>query len=145
MTSNRYSSAAEKKTAKRPPAAAKGTKKNSASSTKKSKIGQFAGFMDGFIDSIHSLSTTTKAILGVVMVAALAFGVINLTRMQLSINEKQKILDDLNTQIAQQELDNQELERKLNSDLKQYIEEYAKDKLDMTSPGERVYINTAGN
>lgn len=91
------------------------------------------------------LSFTTKAVLGIIVFTLAVAAVVSLVKSQMSISEKEKILNDLNLQIQQQQTANDNLEKKINGSLDDYIEEYARDKLDMVKPGERVYINTAGN
>lgn len=91
------------------------------------------------------ISFTAKLVLISVACVSVVTGMVMLAKSQMSISEKQKILDNLNTQISQQKAANDELEQKLNGDLDEYIEDYARDKLDMVKPGEHVYINTAGN
>ena len=95
---------------------------------------------DGLFHEIHSANLSTKVMLGVAAVIV----VVSVTKSQISVSEKQQVLDDLDAKIAQQELDNAELEQLINGDLNAYIEDYARDKLDMVKPGERVYINTVG-
>lgn len=115
-------------------------KKNPANSTKRTKKRQI-----GHLKNSYKLSFTTKVVLGLVMFVAAVTGIVTLAKAQMSISEKQKILDDLNTKIAQQAAENEELEQKLNGNLDEYIEDYARDKLDMVKPGEHVYINTVGD
>lgn len=115
-------------------------KKNSANSTKRTKKRQ-----PGHSANNYKLSFTTKVVLGLVTFIVAVTSIVTLAKAQTSISEKQKILDDLNTKIAQQTAENEELEKKLNGNLDDYIEDYARDKLDMVKPGEHVYINTVGD
>ena len=114
-------------------------KKNFLHSTQKMKQQQ-----DGLFHEIHSANLSTKVIVGVLLGVAAVIVVVSVTKSQISVSEKQQTLDDLDAKIAQQELDNAELEQLINGDLNAYIEDYARDKLDMVKPGERVYINTVG-
>ena len=114
-------------------------KKNFLHSTQKMKQQQ-----DGLFHEIHSANLSTKVIVGVLLGVAAVIVVVSVTKSQISVSEKQQVLDDLDAKIAQQELDNAELEQLINGDLNAYIEDYARDKLDMVKPGERVYINTVG-
>ncbi|MGN0475209.1 MAG: septum formation initiator family protein [Acutalibacteraceae bacterium] len=98
-----------------------------------------------YAQNTHPLSFTTKAVFGIIVFALSVAAIVSLVKSQISISEKQKILNDLNLQIQQQQTANDNLEKKINGSLDDYIEEYARDKLDMVKPGERVYINTAGN
>lgn len=91
------------------------------------------------------MSFTTKIVVSLIVMTVAVTALVSLTKSQLTVNEKQRTLDELDRKIAQQKLDNKELEDKLNGDLDQYIEAYAREKLDMVKPGERVYINTVGD
>lgn len=123
---------------------ARSAKKKAVFSTDQLKKRQTLVF-DTVSNTVHSLNFTTKIVVSLVVLVVAVIGLVSLTKSQLSINEKQKILDDLDTQIAQQKLDNEELQDRINGDLDQYIEAYAREKLDMVKPGERVYINTVGD
>ena len=114
-------------------------KNNLLNSTKSVKKQQRSVFYD-----IYSAKTSTKIIAGIVLATVLVILVGSMTKSQISVSQKQKRLDELDAEIAQQELDNAELEQLINGDLNAYIEDYARDKLDMVKPGERVYINTVG-
>lgn len=126
----------------RPSAArsAKSAKKNHLFSTDSLKKRQAA-----VIDTINSLSFTTKIVISIAVTVTAVVCLVSLTKSQLTINEKQRILNELDMQIAQQQLDNDELKDRINGDLDQYIEAYARENLDMVKPGERVYINTVGD
>ena len=67
-----------------------------------------------------------------------------LVNQQMQISEKRKALDDLN---QVQELQNDQLRDVLNSKdgNQEYIERIARGDLDLANPGERVFINIAGN
>lgn len=101
-------------------------------------------FFDSVSKTVNSLSFTTKIVASLIILVFAGWGLVSLTKSQLTINEKQRILDELDAQIAQQELDNAELETMIK-DRNQYVEAYAREKLDMVKPGERVYINTVGD
>lgn len=100
---------------------------------------------DGLFHEFHSVNVTTKVVVVALLAVVAVIVVVSVTRSQISVSEKQQELDDLDAKIAQQELDNAELEQLINGDLNAYIEDYARDKLDMVKPGERVYINTVGD
>ena len=70
-----------------------------------------------------------------------------LVNQQMQISEKRKALDDLNQAIKIQELQNDQLRDVLNSKdgNQEYIERIARGDLDLANPGERVFINIAGN
>ena len=95
-------------------------------------------------ETVNSLNFTTKIVASLVILVFAITGFASLIKSQLTINEKQKLLDELDAKIAQQELDNEELETMIQ-DRNQYVEAYAREKLDMVKPGERVYINTKGD
>ena len=121
----------------RPAKSAKKSRMFSTSSPKKRQA--------TIIDTIGSMSFTTKIIISIAVAVTAVICLVSLTKSQLTINEKQKVLDDLDTQIAQQQLENDELKDRINGDLDQYIEAYARENLDIVKPGERVYINTVGD
>ena len=62
-------------------------------------------------------------------------------------DQQRKALDDLNQAIKVQELQNDQLRDVLNSKdgNQEYIERIARGDLDLANPGERVFINIAGN
>lgn len=94
--------------------------------------------------SLGQISFTAK-IVGVLVVLVIgAFAVGTLVKQQIAVNEKQAVLDELDRRIAAQKLANAEMEAKLDGDPDDYIEYYARENLDMVKPGERVFINTAG-
>lgn len=97
------------------------------------------------VNTFRTMSFTTKIVVSLIVMTVAVTALVSLTKSQLTVNEKQRTLDELDRKIAQQKLDNKELEDKLNGDLDQYIEAYAREKLDMVKPGERVYINTVGD
>ena len=93
---------------------------------------------------LGQLSFTAKIVAAIAVLVIGAFAIGTLVRQQITVNEKQAILDELDRKIAEQKLANTELEEKLDGNLDEYIELYARENLDMVKPGERVYINTAG-
>lgn len=72
---------------------------------------------------------------------------VTLVNQQMQLSEKRKALDDLNQAIKVQELQNDQLQGVLNSKdgNQEYIERIARGDLDLATPGERVFINIAGN
>ncbi len=84
-------------------------------------------------------------------IAILAFAVYvvaTLVNQQIQIAEKRQQLDELNEQIEIQEIKNEDIEHALTSDdsvKEEYIERIAREGLDYAKPGERVFVNTAGN
>lgn len=125
------------------PASARFAKKKAFISTDNLKKRQTA-VLETVSNTVNSFSFTTKIVASLIVMTLAVAALVSLTKSQLTINEKQKRLDELDTQIAQQMLDNEELETKIK-DRNQYVEAYAREKLDMVKPGERVYINTVGD
>ena len=70
-----------------------------------------------------------------------------LVNQQMQISAKREELDKVNQQIQVQELENEQLRDVLNSEdgNQEYIERIARGDLDLAHPGERVFINIAGN
>ena len=97
------------------------------------------------VETVNAMSFTTKVVLSLIGMVIAVSALVSLTKAQLTVNEKERTLAELDRQIAQQTLDNKELDERLHGDLDQYIEAYAREKLDMVKPGERVYINTNGD
>lgn len=124
-------------------ASARSDKKKRIFSTDSLKKQQIE-FFDSVSETVNSLNFTTKIVASLVILVFAITGFASLIKSQLTINEKQKLLDELDAKIAQQELDNEELETMIQ-DRNQYVEAYAREKLDMVKPGERVYINTKGD
>lgn len=83
------------------------------------------------------------------VLAFVAYVVVVLINQQVQIRAKQRELEALNEQIVIQDIKNTDIKRVLNSDeeeVKDYIERAARDgNLNLTYPGERVFINIAGN
>ena len=73
--------------------------------------------------------------------------VVTLVNQQMQISAKREELDKVNQQIQVQELENEQLRDVLNSEdgNQEYIERIARGDLDLAHPGERVFINIAGN
>lgn len=77
-----------------------------------------------------------------------AYTLVMLVNQQVEIQEKRRELSDMKQQIQIQEIKNEDLKHALsagtggNSD---YIEREARKGLDYAKPGERVFINIAGN
>ena len=77
------------------------------------------------------------------------FVVFSIVSSNIKINEYQQQYDDLVAQTAAVEDSNDELQRYLDedADLDEYIENMARDKLDLARPDERVYyiVPDSGN
>ena len=64
---------------------------------------------------------------------------------QVTISSKQAELDALNEQIAQQQSENEELERILSGDPDEIVEWIARDSYGYAAPNERIIVDIAGN
>ena len=64
---------------------------------------------------------------------------------QVTISSKQAELDSLNEQIAQQQSENEELERILSGDPDDIVEWIARDSYGYAAPNERIIVEISGN
>ena len=64
---------------------------------------------------------------------------------QVTISSKQAELDALNEQIAQQQSENEELERILSGDTDEIVEWIARDSYGYAAPNERIIVDISGN
>lgn len=83
-------------------------------------------------------------------VAVFVFSVyilLSLVSQQIEISKKRHQLTEVKQQIQIQEINNEDLKRALNTDgnKSEYIEREAREGLNYAKPGERVFINIAGN
>ena len=83
------------------------------------------------------------------VLALVAYVAVSLGNQQVQIRAKEQELEALNQQIEIVEIKNTDIKRVLDSDdeeVKDYIERAAREgNLNLTYPGERVFINIAGN
>ena len=73
---------------------------------------------------------------------------VSLVSQQIQINEKRRQLQEIEQQIVVQEIKNEEIKHALSDDdqvNEDYIEQMARENLDYAKPGERVFVNIAGN
>ena len=63
----------------------------------------------------------------------------------VTISSKQAELDSLNEQIAQQQSENEELERILSGDPDDIVEWIARDSYGYAAPNERIIVDISGN
>ena len=71
-----------------------------------------------------------------------------LVNQQIQISAKTNQLNEIQRQLEEQDVKNEELERALSDEGSEngaYIERYAREELDFAKPGERVFVNVAGN
>lgn len=81
--------------------------------------------------------------LRIALAAFLAWMVISLVQLQIDIGSKRSVLDDLNTQIANQQRTNEELANEnANDDL--YLDQQARDR-GLAKPGESIYKEVPGS
>ena len=64
---------------------------------------------------------------------------------QVTISSKQAELDALNEQIAQQQSENEELERIISGDPDEIVEWIARDSYGYAAPNERIIVDISGN
>ena len=77
-----------------------------------------------------------------------AYIVFALVNQQVQINEKSQELADLQEQVETQKIKNEDMKHALNADeeeTKEYIERVAREDLNYAKPGERVFVNIAGD
>ena len=63
---------------------------------------------------------------------------------QVTISSKRAELDTLNEQIAQQQTENEELQRILSGDADQITEWVARDSYNYAAPNERIFVDVTG-
>ena len=63
---------------------------------------------------------------------------------RVTISSKRAELDTLNDQIAQQQTENQEMERILSGDADQITEWVARDSYNYAAPNERIFVDVTG-
>ena len=85
----------------------------------------------------------SKKILRNLLIIAIAIYVIYIfINQQKTLNEYSKNTEELNQQIASEKATNEELnEQKENVNSLEFIEEMAREKLDMYHPNERIYVD----
>ena len=64
---------------------------------------------------------------------------------QVTISSKRAELETLNEQVAQQQTENQELQRVLSGDADQITEWVARDSYNYAAPNERIFVDVTGN
>ena len=76
------------------------------------------------------------------------YAAVALVNQQMQISEKKRQLADLKQQIKIQDIKNEDLKHSLSSGSgvsDEYIERVVREGLDYAKPGERVFVNIAGN
>ncbi len=64
---------------------------------------------------------------------------------QVTISSKRAELDTLNEQIAQQKIENEEMQRILSGNADQITEWVARDSYNYAAPNERIFVDVTGN
>lgn len=89
------------------------------------------------------MKSKRKFIRNIILILAIIYVIFTLIKQQQTLNQYAKNSEDLTNQIEEQQNYKEELEKKqadINSE--EYIEETAREKLDMYLPNEKVYIDT---
>ena len=87
-------------------------------------------------------------LLRVAIVAFAVDTVVALVNQQVQISEKRQELASVKQQIQIQEIKNEDIKHALNTGANEnsdYIERIAREGLNLAKPGERVFVNIAGN
>ena len=88
---------------------------------------------------------TPAAALRLVIAAVCVYLLVALICVQMDIVSKRQQLDNITAQVQAQQAANQELQRTVDAgDEAAYMERVARDKLGYAYPGEKVYIDMAG-
>ena len=87
--------------------------------------------------------TSTKVVVVSVILAAFVLGIVSISHSLTSISDKQKEYDELERMIIAQREKNEYAEKEFDGNLDEYIEEIAREKLDMVYPDEQEFINNA--
>ena len=97
---------------------------------------------------INRIYQRGSLLLKLAIFAFAAYIVFALVNQQVQINEKSQELADLQEQVETQKIKNEDMKHALNADeeeTKEYIERVAREDLDYAKPGERVFVNIAGD
>lgn len=84
-------------------------------------------------------------IIKLAVVAVCAFSIFSSIQLGVTISQKNHELDILNTQIAEQTLQNREISQLITSADDGYMERMAREKLGYVYPQEQVYVDVSGN
>lgn len=80
--------------------------------------------------------------LKITVFAFAVYVVVQLLSLQFAINDKKQEIENLQSQIKQQNMENDEVSQLLNDGITdEYMEKIARDKLGLAFPNERIYIN----
>lgn len=81
-------------------------------------------------------------ILAVAILTFVVYTVVTLVQLQMELDDRQKVLDDVSQQITQQQRTNEDLQDKLNN-YEKYLEEQVRQR-GMARPGEIVFQEIPG-
>ena len=90
----------------------------------------------------------TSLLLKIAVFAFSVYMIAALVNQQVQISEKSSQLEEIHEQLKVQEIRNEEIRRAISDNAVQtdeYIERYAREELDYAKPGERIFVNIAGN
>ena len=90
-------------------------------------------------------NTVWKAVLRLFFVLLLLSMLVAYISNQVTISSKRAELETLNEQVAQQQTENQELQRVLSGDADQITEWVARDSYNYAAPNERIFVDVTGN
>lgn len=84
-------------------------------------------------------------VLKLLLCAFVVYSAINLVKISIDIKEKQDTLAQLNQSVERQTVENETMKSALQKGMtKEEVEKISRDKLDLASPDERVFINIDG-
>lgn len=89
-------------------------------------------------------NTVWKAVLRLFFVLLLLSMLVAYISNQVTISSKRAELETLNEQIAQQQTENQEMQRILSGDADQITEWVARDSYNYAAPNERIFVDVTG-
>ena len=88
------------------------------------------------------MKKTRKLLRNILLIAIAIYVVFVFVNQQQTLNEYSKNTEELNQQIAEEKANNEDLNQKKDDvNSLDFIEEMAREKLDMYYPNERVYID----
>lgn len=112
--------------------------------TRESKDYFFDHMNDLFL-SISQAKIATKCILGAVVLVGLLMMGFSMVHSYHSVSEKKQTLADMRQEISEQKIINEEMnDVPSGPELNDFVEQQARNRLDMIYPDEELYINTAG-
>lgn len=95
------------------------------------------------MQEVKTKKVKKSALIRIALVAFTIYVVVMLINVQVEINNRKKDISDVNSQITQQQTDNDEMRAAAENDDTDYIEQYARDKLDYAKPGEKIFVDVS--